>query len=261
MSSSRGRSLKSQFVALVFLVVVAAASADLAHPLRQTVVPSADTAVCGVERWAVKTLQDRPRLLPVYRTTVRQLVRLPRPAYLPSTRLPIERHVYSVVASATLLREEDDQDFHVILRSGPYHMISEAPNAPSCTPNATPYRKAQMRVARSRVRRSCARARVIGVAFFDYYHGQTGVAPNVIELHPILAYTCLSVGTAPPRPPRPPRPRGRCAASYPTVCIPPPPPDLNCADIPYRNFRVLWNVPDPDPHHFDGNRDGVGCET
>jgi ion channel len=42
---------------------------------------------------------------------------------------------------------------------------------------------------------------------------------------------------------------------------PPPPPDLNCADIPYRNFRVLWNVPDPDPHHFDGDKDGIGCES
>jgi hypothetical protein len=41
----------------------------------------------------------------------------------------------------------------------------------------------------------------------------------------------------------------------------PPPPDLNCADIPYRNFRVLWNVPDPDPHRFDGDHDGIGCET
>jgi hypothetical protein len=157
------------------------------------------------------------------------------------------------------LRVEADQDFHVILRSGPYHMIAESPNAPSCTPNATPYRKTQMRVARSRVRRYCASARVIGVAFFDFFHGQTGVAPNAIELHPILAYTCLRGGSAPAS--RPPRRGGRCAASYPTVCIPPPPPDLNCADIPYRNFRVLWNVPDPDPHHFDGNHDGVGCES
>jgi len=23
---------------------------------------------------------------------------------------------------------------------------------------------------------------------------------------------------------------------------------------------VLWNVPDPDPHHFDGDKDGIGCE-
>jgi micrococcal nuclease len=48
----------------------------------------------------------------------------------------------------------------------------------------------------------------------------------------------------------------RCDASYPGVCIPPPPPDLDCADIPYRNFRVL----PPDPHRFDGDGDGVGCE-
>jgi len=51
-------------------------------------------------------------------------------------------------------------------------------------------------------------------------------------------------------------PSGRCDPSYPGVCIPPPPPDLDCADIPYRNFRVL----PPDPHRFDGNHDGVGCE-
>jgi len=29
----------------------------------------------------------------------------------------------------------------------------------------------------------------------------------------------------------------------------------------FRKFRVLWNVPDPDPHHFDGDHDGVGCES
>jgi endonuclease YncB( thermonuclease family) len=52
-----------------------------------------------------------------------------------------------------------------------------------------------------------------------------------------------------------------CAASYPDVCIPPPPPDLDCTDIPYRNFRVVYNVPNPDPHRFDGDHDGVGCET
>ncbi len=49
---------------------------------------------------------------------------------------------------------------------------------------------------------------------------------------------------------------GRCDPSYPTVCIPPPPPDLDCADIPYRNFKVVG----ADPHHFDGDRNGIGCE-
>jgi hypothetical protein len=46
-----------------------------------------------------------------------------------------------------------------------------------------------------------------------------------------------------------------CDPSYPTVCIPPPPPDLDCGDIVYRNFVVLQ----PDPHNFDGNNDGIGC--
>jgi micrococcal nuclease len=51
-------------------------------------------------------------------------------------------------------------------------------------------------------------------------------------------------------------PRANCDPAYPDVCIPPPPPDLSCANVPYRSFRVL----PPDPHGFDGNRDGVGCE-
>jgi hypothetical protein len=42
---------------------------------------------------------------------------------------------------------------------------------------------------------------------------------------------------------------------------PPPPPDLDCGDIPYRNFTVIYTVPDPDPHRFDGDHDGIGCET
>lgn len=47
-----------------------------------------------------------------------------------------------------------------------------------------------------------------------------------------------------------------CDPSYPDVCIPPAPPDLDCKDVPYRNFVVL----PPDPHNFDGNKDGRGCE-
>jgi endonuclease YncB( thermonuclease family) len=49
---------------------------------------------------------------------------------------------------------------------------------------------------------------------------------------------------------------GSCDPSYPTVCIPPAPPDLDCRDISFRKFTVL----SPDPHNFDGNHDGVGCE-
>jgi len=55
----------------------------------------------------------------------------------------------------------------------------------------------------------------------------------------------------------PPPTVGRCDPSYPDVCIPPPPPDLDYADVPYKNFRVVG----ADPHHFDGDRDGIGCES
>ena len=56
----------------------------------------------------------------------------------------------------------------------------------------------------------------------------------------------------------PPPPTGNCDSSYPDVCIPPSPPDLDCGDITFRRFTVL----PPDPHRFDGSdNDGVGCES
>jgi micrococcal nuclease len=47
-----------------------------------------------------------------------------------------------------------------------------------------------------------------------------------------------------------------CEVSYPDVCIPPPPPDLDCGDVAYHRFTVY----PPDPHRFDGDYDGIGCE-
>ncbi|MBI5650939.1 MAG: thermonuclease family protein [Chloroflexi bacterium] len=49
---------------------------------------------------------------------------------------------------------------------------------------------------------------------------------------------------------------GNCDSAYPDVCIPRYPPDLDCPEIPYENFRVL----PPDPHRFDADKDGIGCE-
>ena len=49
-----------------------------------------------------------------------------------------------------------------------------------------------------------------------------------------------------------------CDSSYPDDCIPPPPPNLNCDDegVP-ENFQVVGS----DPHGFDGDNDGIGCES
>lgn len=72
-------------------------------------------------------------------------------------------------------------------------------------------------------------------------------------------HDCAQPTLPPPPPPEPTQPsvQGNCDPSYPTVCIPSPPPDLDCGDIPYRRFQVVGS----DPHRFDGDHDGVGCES
>jgi hypothetical protein len=231
---------------------------------------------CGVERWPVKILADpmasQVKLTP-HPSSVRGLRRLRVPPSLPqrARNRPVETSTYRVRARLVESRFEDDSDFHLViadpLTGGT--MIVEFP-AVYCTLTAKPGQRQRMQSARSAFIRACApsqngvkrlrgTATITGVGFFDFWHGQSGVAPNAIELHPVLAFsgTCRSASPPPARPPG----GGRCAASYPDECIPPPPPDLDCGDIPYRQFRVLWNVPDPDPHHFDGDHDGVGCES
>jgi len=56
---------------------------------------------------------------------------------------------------------------------------------------------------------------------------------------------------------RPPTLVGLCEPSYPTVCIPSSPPDLDCGDVVFRRFVVRA----PDPHRFDGDANGIGCES
>jgi hypothetical protein len=175
----------------VAVAVVAAAAVASAPPSSATLERSA----CGVERWTVKTLQDRPALLPAQPTTLAFLTSRPAPPSLPDTRLPFERHIFTVTARVVLIRHEADDDFHVVLSDGRRTMIAESP-APTCDSRALPVREAQMAAAR-RALRLCSRARVTGVAFFDFDHGQTGVAPNAIELHPILGFRCLTGASAP----------------------------------------------------------------
>jgi hypothetical protein len=170
------------FASVVGLVIVTSVSLG-----EQT---SRAIPACGVERWTVKTLQDRPRLLRVRRATIAYLTSRPAPSFLPNYRLPFERHVFRVRASVELVRLEDDRDFHVVLSDVHRRtMIAESP-APGCTSGATPVRRRQMATARRAVRACPGIATLTGVAFFDFFHGQTGVAPNAIELHPILAFRC-----------------------------------------------------------------------
>ncbi len=128
-------------------------------------------------------------LRPARMTSIRWLVSRRKPEHLLGTRLPFKRNVFTVIAAVTLVRAEEDGDLHVVLRAGGKQMISEAPEA-TCTGKAQLRYRRAMALARGLVR-VCARARITGVAFFDFKHGQTGVARNGIELHPILGFHCL----------------------------------------------------------------------
>jgi hypothetical protein len=261
-------------IALLGLAVVPFAWVGLAPA--KTTAPSSKQIGCGIERWSVKTLADpagRALTLSPNATTIRALRRKTVPAYVGLRRgRGVERTTFRVRAKLVEMKLEDDSDIHLVIadpsRTGAT-MIAEFP-ASSCTARATPRARTKMNRARTALIAACGApsrsfrklngtATISGVGFFDQIHGQTGVAPNGIELHPVVSFSGGCGGA--PAPPPPPPGGGECAASYPTVCIQPPPPDLNCADIPYTNFRVRWDVADPDPHHFDGNRDGVGCES
>jgi micrococcal nuclease len=71
-------------------------------------------------------------------------------------------------------------------------------------------------------------------------------------------FRALETGRSGP-PTATPTPTGKCDANYAGGCVPPPPPDLDCADI-----RALAIAPvrvvGSDPHRLDGDNDGLGCE-
>lgn len=72
----------------------------------------------------------------------------------------------------------------------------------------------------------------------------------------VLAPTrAVNTGTSGPATP----PAGKCDPNYSSGCVPPFPPDLDCADI-----RALGIAPvrvvGSDPHRLDGDGDGLGCE-
>ena len=69
---------------VILIALVAAIAARVAEPAHQRQAHFSAALACGVERWNIKTLKDRPLLLRARVGTVAQLTSLPRPAYLPA---------------------------------------------------------------------------------------------------------------------------------------------------------------------------------
>lgn len=164
---------------------------------------------CGVERWAVKTGTDstvgQVKLTPVVDATVGQLGNpqaYPNPgepalkAHAASRFAPVELTTYRVKATLTGYKREADSDLHLVLQESGASMIAEIPKAP-CVAAGSPFRGAITNARQAfdakyplaeepRLHRLSQQVTVTGVGFFDYAHGQTGVAKNAIELHPVL---------------------------------------------------------------------------
>jgi hypothetical protein len=158
---------------------------------------------CGSERWNVKVARDRDAARIATESqpiTVARLGRLPAPPD-PDRRessrwRPVETTTYRVTARLTAIRHERDGDLHLILEDGPAHMIAEAPSS-RCVGGSR--FSAQLRAVRRAISGRFGYVRraiypdipvtVTEVGFFNRLHEQDGVAPNGIELHPVLSIT------------------------------------------------------------------------
>jgi len=169
-----------------------------------------ETESCGVERRRVKTLTDPAAgevNLRLRKTSVSALRRLGDPHIGrgdPRTG-KVERRTYSVRARLVSFATEDDSDIHLVIadpRNPKRTMIAELPSS-GCTKGARSSVRRKMSLARAGLIRECGRPRdrftrlrgtatLTGVGFYDVRHGQRGLAPNGIELHPVTGFRLRS---------------------------------------------------------------------
>lgn len=177
---------------LAALLVVAAASAR----------PEEN---CGTERWQVKIAADGAQLReasPPEVRTVAQLFALEAPRYREGRpREGAELDVVEIAGWLRAVKLEEDGDLHMLIADTPDEgaptLIIEVPD-PNCAAKS-PY-KDRMSAARAATAKLIGavygrkfralpvpkHVRVTGPVFFDKRHGQTGAAPNGVELHPVL---------------------------------------------------------------------------
>jgi hypothetical protein len=155
---------------------------------------------CGTERWTVKTGADDDRHhvhAGAHGVSIRYLRHRNTPVVKPQTERvsPVETTIYRVHARLTDYVREADGDYHLVLSDQAGRtVIAEIPD-PKCVAGISPFR-ASIRTARAHMDANFSvtmgfkfagqRVVVRGVGFFDYFHGQTGMAPNDLELHPVI---------------------------------------------------------------------------
>jgi hypothetical protein len=126
----------------------------------------------------------------------------PAPDVLPANHriAPYELKVWTVDATLTAYKVEDDpntgdSDYHLVLADESGNTIIAEIPSPTCVGQGSPFldgitdaRETFDAVfqATGQFQDTSTPVTVIGVGFFDFHHGQRGVAPNAIEQHPVL---------------------------------------------------------------------------
>jgi len=176
-------------LACVFLIGASLAPPDL---LAQS---------CGVERWSVKTGTDadigRVNVASSSPNTIVTMRGWTAPNPIPANNRvsPFETTVWVLNATLTQYKLESDSDYHLILSDAAGNtLIAEIP-LPACVGSGSPFLSGitNARAAfnarftpTSSFQTANIPVQIKGVGMFDFLHGQTGVAPNGIELHPVI---------------------------------------------------------------------------
>ena len=166
---------------------------------------SSSAFACGTERWPVKTGTDKDNskvVLNTVDTTILQLTDIPAPIN-PNIRkdsryAPTELTTYRITGKMSLIKHEKDGDYHIVIEDNKGRTMIIESTDPSCASGSK--FEEDIRKVRSAIdtyfkgqikkkKKPNIPVTVTGIGFFDKIHGQTGVAPNGIELHPLLSIT------------------------------------------------------------------------
>jgi hypothetical protein len=164
---------------------------------------------CGVERWAVKTLTDpaanQVNLTP-QDSSIADLVTI-APPVSPTDRVgPTETSTFRISGTVIFAKAEADGDYHLGLADAQGNTMIAESSDPKCAAGSLVLKQMEEvrasldakfpGLAQGQVLKPGVQVTVTGVGFFDRRHGQTAVAPNAIEIHPITAMSYTSGASA-----------------------------------------------------------------
>lgn len=158
---------------------------------------------CGEERWAIKTLSDPDTTLinfdTIVQTSIEEQISLPKPLKVKGARMLSETTQYELTAYITGYKLEADRDIHIVISDEENNEMVVEIVDPECESVKETSRYQQLTDLRSwfydNVGRPVPRFKVLaqpievvitGIGYYDFIHGQKGMAKNGREIHPVL---------------------------------------------------------------------------